>query len=335
MTKKFKNILTTVLFTLLGVFLMGWIYRGFDFSPLGKVFTVRDNYLWIVLTLVVGVLANIFRSLRWRMLLGGAGIPISRGRVIELVFISYLINSVTPRLGELTRSLLVRRGDVEVSTKAFGTVVVEKLADVMCLLLVVISAIIFRWEDTTALVHRLLSHVHLTTGSYMLYGVLGIGIFALLIFILLRVKRFRVFFHNLWDGIAAIARLDNIWGFLGLCLSIWACNFLQLYLLVPCFESLSSLTFYDAFYLFAAASIGVLLPTPGGAGPWHFAIVKTLTSVFGVDGAVAKLFALVTHGLKTALIILLGLLAYATFYWEVWRKSRKPVLRRCPSGSHS
>ena len=323
MAKQFKNILATVVFTLVGVALMGWIYRGFDFRPLREVFAVRDNYLWIVLALLVGVLANVFRSLRWRMLLMGAGIPIKRRRAIELVFISYLINSVTPRLGELTRSVLVRRGDVKVMSKALGTVGVEKLADVVCLLLVVILAVSLRWDDTQLLLQRGLGKWHIDGSSFWLYTVACCLICAVLVVIFLRIRQMRKLIRLMWEGMLSIGRLPNFTGFIGLCIGIWICNFLQLYLLVPCFKSLSSLSVVDAFFLFGAASIGVLLPTPGGAGPWHFAIVKTLTGIFGANASVAKMFALVTHGLKTALIILLGLLAYVTFYWDIWTKTRK------------
>lgn len=326
LTKHLKNILSTLLFTLLGIALMVWIYRGFDFAPLGRVFMVRDNYVWIVMSLFAGVMANVLRAFRWRMLLSGAGIAIRRRRAVELVFISYLINSVTPRLGELTRSLLVRRGDVEVSTKAFGTVVVEKLADVSCLIVVVLISVFLRWEDTTGLVHRLFAGLHAAVSSYTLYIIIGVIACIVLGMALPKISQLGALFRNLWRGMAAIAHLSQPGIFVLLCLGIWTCNFLQIYLLLPCFESLSALSAVDALYLFAAASVGVLLPTPGGAGPWHYAIVKTLTSIYGVETQVAKLFALVTHGLKTALVMLLGLLAYFTFYWDVisknWKKKR-------------
>ena len=268
-------------------------------------------------------MANVLRAFRWRMLLGGAGIAIRRRRAVELIFISYLINSVTPRLGELTRSLLVRRGDVALSTKAFGTVVIEKLADVSCLVVVVLASVALRWEDTIGLVHRLWMALSAAASSYTLYIIIGVIAFVVLGVALPKVSQLHALFRNLWQGISAIAHLSSPWTFVVLCVGIWTCNFLQIYLLLPCFEALSALGLADVLYLFAAASVGVLLPTPGGAGPWHFAIVKTLTGIYGVENSVAKLFALVTHGLKTALVMLLGVLAYLTFYWEVIAKAWK------------
>lgn len=318
MTKNLKRIISVAVFTLLGVLLMVGLYHDFDFQPLGRIFTVRANYVWITLALLAGVVANVFRSLRWRMLLRGAGLGISRWRAIELVFVSYLVNSLTPRLGELMRSVMVRRGDMEATARAFGTVVIEKVADVVCLILVVAAAVLLRWEDTVGLVHR--SAVGLTAAvpDYTLYIVVGSVVCLIAGLTLPRISRVRSLLRSLWQGMSAIFHLERQWGFWGLCAAIWMCNFLQLWLLIPCFEELSPLRVTDALYVFAAASVGVLLPTPGGAGPWHVAIVKCLTAVYHIPAELAKLFALVTHGLKTALVILLGLLALVTLYWEAW-----------------
>lgn len=304
---------------------MVWIYRGFNFRDLSEVFSIRHNYIWITLALLAGIAANVLRSLRWRMLLQSADISIKKRRAIELVFISYLINSITPRLGELTRSLLVRRGNAEVSTRAFGTVIIEKLADVACLIVVVIAAVAFRWDDTLGLVHRVINGIRQAAPSYTLYIGIGLLVCIAIGFTLPRLKQIRMLLFNFWQGITAIARLESPKGFIGLCAGIWACNFLQLWFIIPCYEALECINPIDAFHIFAMASIGALLPTPSGAGPWHFAVVKTLTNVYAVPQATAKSFALVTHGLKTVLVMLLGVLAYITYYWEVathWYRHR-------------
>ena len=318
-----KNILSTLLFTIGGVTLMLWIYQGFDFGPVAEIFNQRDNYFWIGLTVVVGIAANVLRSFRWRLLLQAAEIRIGKRRAVELVFISYLINSITPRLGELTRALLVRRGNSKVSARAFGTIIIEKIADVACLILVVIAAVILRWSDTVGLLGKTIDRIQASLPSYTLYIIVGTVLCLVVGLTLPRIQHVRALFNNLWHGITAIAHLQRPWHFIALCAGIWVCNFLQLYLLLPCFDAIAQLTWIDAFHVFAAASIGVLLPTPSGAGPWHFAVVKTLTIAHHVPVAVAKSFALVTHGIKTILVILLGMLAYATLYWEIWTRQKR------------
>lgn len=302
---------------------MWWLYRGFDLTLLVSFFGLRTNYVWITLTLLAGITANVLRSYRWRMLLRSADIQISTRRSIELVFISYLINSVTPRLGELTRCLLVKRGNAEISTRALGTVVVEKMADICCLLLVLGLALGLRWQQSVSLVESLGERFSFALPSYAIYIIIGAAI-CLLIGLSLPLKKYlRGFFLNLWKGVTAIARLRRPIGFVLLCVGIWICNFLQLYLLLPCFEDMAGLGVADMIHLFAAVSLGVLLPTPGGAGPWHFAIVKTLTAVHHVQRPAAQSFALITHGLKTALIMLLGLLGYASYYTSVYRRWKR------------
>lgn len=322
MTKTGKNILFLLLSTLAGVGMMWWIYRGFRFDALLQVFTQRSNYLWISLTLLSGILANVLRSYRWRMLLRATGIHISARRAIELVFISYLVNSVTPRLGELTRSLLVRRGDAAVSTQALGTVVVEKVADVGCLIVVIGLAVSLRWQHTVDLVRNLTDGLSWAVPHYTFYILAGC-LACLLIGISLPLwKHLKRFIINLWKGVTAIHRMDSPLTFAALCIGIWTCNFLQLYLLIPCFEALDGIGMADTLHLFAAAGVGVLLPTPGGAGTWHFAIVRTMT-VYHVAKPVAQSYALITHGLKTLLVMVLGVLGYVSYYRSVWRWWKK------------
>lgn len=310
MTQGLKHTLSVFLSVVLGAALMYWLYRDFHWAELIGVFSQRSNYLWILLTLPVGIFANVFRSLRWRMLLQGSHIYISKRRSIELVFLSYLINAVTPRLGELTRSLLVKRGDASVTTRALGTVVVEKLADVACLVILVGAAVSLRWSDTVGLVNSMTEGMQWAVPHYTFYIGIGCAV-CLMIGVSFPLRRhIKRFAQNLWQGISAIVRLRHPWSFMTLCLGIWLCNFLQLYLLLPCFESTQSLTWADGLYIFATASVGVLLPTPSGAGPWHFAVVKTMTVAFGITKSTAQTFALVTHGLKTVLVVLLGCWAY-------------------------
>ena len=125
------------------------------------------------------------------------------------------------------------------------------------------------------------------------------------------------------QGMSAIARLESPLTFFALCTGIWTCNFLQIYWLLPCFAELDAVSLADMLHVFAAASVGVLLPTPAGAGPWHFAIVKTLTGVYGAHKAAAQSLALISHGLKTALVMLLGAWGYASYYRSVWKHYRE------------
>lgn len=325
MNKFAQNILFFLISTLVGVVLMWMIYRGFNFRSLAEVFVCRSNYVWIILALLAGLSANVFRALRWRMLLHSSDIRISVRRSIELIFISYLINAVTPRLGELTRSFLVRRKNSKITMRALGTVVVEKLSDVVCLLVLVGIAVPLCWESNKELFGSMTEGLKISLPHFSIY-IIGGCLLCVLIGITFPFRKYLYrLFGNLWQGICAIVRLQSPLHYILLCVAIWFCNFLQLYLLLPCFSGMESLDFTDMVYVFAVASVGVLVPTPAGAGPWHFAIVKTLTTVYHISKPIAQSFAFITHGLKTLLIMLLGILGYASYYQALWHWMRKRV----------
>ena len=63
-----------------------------------------------------------------------------------------------------------------------------------------------------------------------------------------------------------------------------------------------------ALVAFVVGTFAVLVPTPNGAGPWHFA-VKTVLVLFGVAGTDGALFALIVHTIQTLLVIALGIYA--------------------------
>ena len=57
--------------------------------------------------------------------------------------------------------------------------------------------------------------------------------------------------------------------------------------------------------MFVGGTFAVIVPTPNGAGPWHFAVI-TMMMLYGVNATDAGIFALIVHGIQTLLVIVLG-----------------------------
>ena len=93
-------------------------------------------------------------------------------------------------------------------------------------------------------------------------------------------------------------------------LAIWICYFLHFYLALFCFDFTAGISPIAAFLIFCIGSFAVLVPTPNGAGSWHFA-VKTMLVIYGVAESPAILFALVVHTIQTSEVALLGVYAWA------------------------
>ena len=97
--------------------------------------------------------------------------------------------------------------------------------------------------------------------------------------------------------------------FVAYTVAIWLCYFLHYYLTFFCFESTSHLGVSCALVTFIVGSIAVIVPTPNGAGPWHFA-VKTMLILYGVADTDALYFVLIVHSVQTLLVVLLGVYAW-------------------------
>ena len=87
---------------------------------------------------------------------------------------------------------------------------------------------------------------------------------------------------------------------------IWVSYFLHYAVTFQCFGFTSDLGITVALVSFIVGSISVIVPTPNGAGPWHFA-VKTILILYGVESTDAVTFVLIVHTVQTALIPLLAI----------------------------
>ena len=103
-------------------------------------------------------------------------------------------------------------------------------------------------------------------------------------------------------------------------LAIWGCYFLHYYLTFFCFSATAHLGFACAIVTFIVGSIAVIVPTPNGAGSWHFA-VKTMLTLYGVAATDALYFVLIVHSVQTLLVIALGIYAWIALNFTAKQKT--------------
>ena len=108
-------------------------------------------------------------------------------------------------------------------------------------------------------------------------------------------------------------------------IGIWVAYFLHFYLTFFCFEGTEGLSLSAALVAFVVGSFAVIVPTPNGAGPWHFA-VKTVLVLYGISESVGVVFVLIVHSIQTLLVVLLGM--YATVGLACTRQLGKETLRK-------
>ncbi len=323
-----------ILPVVLGGFILYWMYRDFDFKRIQNVMLYDMNWTWMLVSLPFGVTAQIFRGVRWRQTLEPVGEKPRLSTCINSIFMSYAASLLIPRIGEFTRCGVLSKCDGVSFPKALGTVVTERAIDT--LLVMVITGLtllaqmrIFNsfFSSTGTSMETILSKF--TATGYIVTAICAIAVIVLLHFLLKRLsiyKKVKSTLNSVWQGMASLKRVRNIPLFIALTLGIWISYFLHYYLTFFCFDFTSKLGLMCGVATFVVGSIAVVVPTPNGAGPWHFA-VKTMLLLYGATIATgntltaeeALSFVLIVHTVQTMLVILLGI------YASIWTAMAKRI----------
>jgi len=312
--KIFKKILQVVFPLLLGAFILIWVYRDFNFQRVGEVLVNGMNYGWIALSLVFGVFANLFRGWRWKLALEPLGEYPKTANCVYAIFISYASNLVIPRVGEVTRCGVLSKYDGVSFSKSLGTVVSERMIDTLCVGLITGAVLLMQmpvfadfFAETGTNVGK---YAEVLTSAHFYLIILCVLAILVLVFFLVRnialFAKLKGIIQNVWQGIVALKDIKQIPLYLFYTIGIWGCYFLEFYLAFYAFGFSAHLGITAGMVMFVVGTLAVIVPTPNGAGPWHFAVM-TMMMLYGVGKEDAGIFALLVHGIQTFLLILLGI----------------------------
>jgi len=302
----------------LAVGILWWMYRGIRWVELEDALSHRMSWTWMLLSMPFGILAQVLRAMRWKQALAPAGEHPRLSTCIHAVFLSYASSLVVPRVGEVLRCGILRRYEGTNFSCCVGTVVTERIIDTI--LILVLSFLTFLTQIPVFLTFFQHTGVSLSSvlGTFSLTGYLVTavcGILALLC-ILLLARRFHFFsrtksvLSDLKNGLLSVRKVKQPLLFILYSVGIWLSYFLHFYLTFFCFDFTSELGPLAALVIFIVGTYAVLVPTPNGAGSWHFA-VKTVLVLYGVEQTDGALFVLIVHALQTLLVALLGIWSVA------------------------
>lgn len=300
----------------LGGAILYWMYRGFDFQSVQHILTNEMNWWWMLLSFPFGMLAQTFRGWRWKQMLEPMGEKPRTSVSLYSIFLSYASSLLIPRIGEFMRCGILKRWDGVSFPKALGTVVTERAVDSLIVLIITLTTLLSQMPvfldffSRTGTRFDQIFGIFSTTG-YIVTAICGIS--ALVSVYLFRKKisiydKVKTTLQGILEGVMSLRKVKNVPLFVLHSVAIWVSYFIHYYLTFFCFESTSQLGITCAMVTFIVGSIAVLVPTPNGAGPWHFA-VKTMLILYGVTDNEALYFVLIVHTIQTLLVIVLGVFA--------------------------
>ncbi|MBR6092955.1 MAG: flippase-like domain-containing protein [Bacteroidales bacterium] len=325
MNKKTSKTLWYVAFLALGVALLWFSFRNIDLAQLWT--DIKGaNYTWMLLSLVCLAVSLFFRALRWNIQIEALGYKTRASLTYGAVLIAYLANCIFPRLGEVARCGVLKRKENIPFDKTFGSVISERIIDLLVLFGLAFLVIVFQWKLLGSLITSWMVPLLNKLINNVLLGIVvvlaGIACIVLLIKIIKRNKKIASLWHGFIDGIKSVVTMKKKWRFVLYTLGVWGFYVIMTWLPFYMLAATSHLGLVEAITLLGIATLGVVAPVPGGIGTYHFIAITLLSGFYGISEQVAGSFAAINHGSQMIFYLITGVLAYVVMFFF---DKRKPI----------
>ncbi len=269
----------------------------------------------------LGLLSHVSRAFRWRLLLNPLGYKPRKKTLFFSVMIMYLTNLAIPRSGEIVRCTFTGKYEKIPFTTLLGTVVTERIIDFIILIILTIIVVISQFSvvadfvSTNEAIQQTLQKITNSAGILIAIFVVGVILLALLFIFRKKIAKTKIYkkFQKLIDdfvaGIKSVASLEKKWLFIGHSIFIWTMYFVMIYVAFWAFDFTSHFGIMIGLTAFVMASYGMVFPSPGGIGSWHFMVINTLF-IYGLDKTLGSAFAFGAHESQLAMLIVVGLISF-------------------------
>lgn len=305
-SKKLIKILKIGLPLLLGVFLMWWLLSGMTAKDKNELWVniKNANPLWIILSFIFSILSHLSRAYRWKFMLEPMGYKPKLGNSVAAVMTGYFANTFVLRSGELLRAVAVQKTDKIPFEKAFGTIVSERIADLIMLILVMVAAISLQ---STELISYFKESANPIPSIISLLALLLVGVIGLRILkksshsLVIKIRNFGL---GILDGVKSILKMKKNGAFIFHTLFIWSMYVLMFWIITLCVPGLKNVTLGVILAAFVIGAFS-MSATNAGMGLYPIAMIAVF-SFFGFDGKDGETFGWIIWGTQTIFNIIIG-----------------------------
>lgn len=319
---------------------MWFALKGMEFKKIAGYFS-KANYLWVFAASIFGILAYWFRAVRWNLLLEPMGYEISRSNSFWTISFGYLMNLTIPRSGELARSTALFGVENVPVEKSFGTIILERVVDLICMMGFLGLTLIFKYKAFVAFydyVTKQKEQSGVESSNSKLYIVAGIfAVFAILFFLFRKkLSQFSIyqkvidFGKGIIHGLTSIFKMKQKGKFIAYTLGIWVSYYLAAYLVCFALPETSQFTFADGFFIIVVGTLGMMVPASGGIGAFHFALKIGIMALFlsmgknpEEGGEVGLSYAFISHTMQLVIMLVMGVISI-----PVLAKARNAAVKR-------
>lgn len=285
------------------------------------------NWAWFTAATVFMLSAHWMRGARWTLLTTPAGYPLHLLRSFYAVMVGYLVNVATSRGGELARCALASKSEKAPVELLVGTVVTERIVDLLMLLLVCIATLLLQFKYLYSFFEKYVLEplvAALNFKNILIFSIIFIALLALAFWFIKRRKKsanlnqsgVKGVLARFTEGLKTVFQLQKPVLFMLYSLGIWVGYWLSTYCLLQSLDVTAHLNVYNALSVVIFASIGIAIPLPAGAGVWG-AVSVGLSTVYGLPTANAETYGIYTLAVSNIQMITFGAIAYFLLYFEM------------------
>lgn len=327
MNKRVRTLLQLLVGVLISAALLWLTYRKRDFGDLVNDMAAADTTM-VVLSGMVLLVVFWLRAMRWRLMILSAGYPVRSYPTLLAVTIGYIVNAVTPKIGEIVRCTALYRSDKVPVATSIGTVFTERVIDALVLfggIFLIFLMEVERLGDLFANIFESLFGAWTTTQMIMLAGGLVlIGVVGILGLIWLRkrassesenpglVSKVNEFISGMLIAVKSIFKLQKPGMFILLTVLIWVALILMNVLFLKALPMTAHLSWYFAVLVLFIGGIGWAMPVPAGMGTTHY-IVTLLFVAFQQPAEMGENVGLLSNGATFLFTIIWGLIAWGLY----------------------
>lgn len=322
----FKTFLTIAISLGIAAVFMWFALKGMEFKKIAGYFA-KANYLWVFIASIFGILAYWFRAIRWNLLLEPMGYKISNSNAFWTISFGYLMNLTIPRSGELARSTALFGVEKVPVEKSFGTIILERVVDLICMAGFLGLTLIFKYKAILSFykyVSEEKSRSAEESSSIKPFIMIGIAIVLSVLFLVFRKKlehfplyqKILNFATGIFHGLTSIFKLKQKGKFIFLSFAIWLCYYLAAYLVCFALPETSNFTFADGFFIIVVGTLGMMVPASGGIGAFHLALKLGIMALFlsmgknpEEGGEVGLSYAFISHTMQLVIMVVMGIIS--------------------------
>ncbi len=305
----------------MGVFLVWYSYYSTSAEDRSEIIRYIKNAdpFWVGVSVILGILTHLSRAVRWNYLLQPLGYRPKLFNNILIILTSYFTNLGIPRSGEIWRATALATYEHVPFQKGFGTIVTERVIDLVMLFLIVAIALFLQTEIIWSFLQQ--KGFNLILLSVLLFS--GILILSLGMYVLKKSKskfalKLKTFLRGLLEGILSIFEMKNKWGFVLHTLFIWLAYIAMFWVIKYTVLETVDLSISQLLVAFVAGAFA-MSATNGGIGIYPIAVSSAL-AIFGIGKVSGDAFGWIMWISQTLMIVVFGAISFLIL--PLWNRNK-------------